>query len=57
MVEVITKVALGELPRDSGIAILKAAFSLTEVQAEEIMGSVGKGFTPTVKEEGANDNA
>lgn len=56
MVEVITKVALGELPRDSGIAILKAAFSLTEVQAEEIMGSVGKGFTPTVKEEGANDN-
>lgn len=55
MVEVIAKVATGELPRDSGIAILKAAFSLTDAQAEEIMGSVGKGFTPTAVGEGADN--
>ena len=55
MVEVIAKVATGELPRDSGIAILKAAFSLTDAPAEEIMGSVGKGFPPTAVGEGADN--
>lgn len=46
MLEVINKVALGELPRASGIEMLKVAFSLTETQAENMMGEVGKSFVP-----------
>jgi hypothetical protein len=50
MVEVISKVANGELPRGTGVAILTAAFPLTPAQAEKIMGTVGRGFVPAKPE-------
>ena len=50
MIGVVEKVAAGELPRSSGIVILKTAFGLTEERALEIMGESGKKFK-TLKEE------
>ncbi|MDR1021165.1 MAG: DUF1073 domain-containing protein [Synergistaceae bacterium] len=52
MVEIVTQVAAGMLPRDSGISMLITAFSLSKDQAEKIMGSVGKGFKPETPQEG-----
>lgn len=46
LLEIVTSVAEGKLPRDSGVAMILAAFPLTPQQAEKIMGSVGKGFEP-----------
>jgi phage-related protein (TIGR01555 family) len=46
MVEIVTQVAAGMLPRDSGISMLMAAFTLSSAQAEKIMGTVGHGFVP-----------
>lgn len=52
MLEVVNRVALGELPRDSGIAMLVGAFGLTQASADSIMGEVGRSFhiTPPVDE-------
>lgn len=47
MLEVITSVADGLLPRESGLAILQIAFRLTPEQAESAFGTVGAGFVPT----------
>jgi phage-related protein (TIGR01555 family) len=44
MVEIITLVAKGDLPRETGVELLTAAFPLTRQQADKIMGPVGKGF-------------
>jgi phage-related protein (TIGR01555 family) len=44
MVDIVTKVASGLLPRDSGVAILVSAFPVDEAGAEKIMGSAGKSF-------------
>lgn len=48
LLEIIKSVARGELPRASGVAMILAAFPVTNSQAEKIMGAVGAGFTPTV---------
>jgi phage-related protein (TIGR01555 family) len=48
MVEIVTQVASGQLPRESGIQMLRAAFPVSLAQAEQIMGSVGRGFIPAV---------
>lgn len=45
MVQIVSQVAAGLLPRESGVQMLLAAFPLTEAQAEKIMGDVGRGFT------------
>jgi HK97 family phage portal protein len=47
MVAVIEAVGSGRLPRDTGVNILITAFNLTSEQAEQIMGEVGRSFTPT----------
>lgn len=39
--DIVLSVASGELPRDTGIALIVAAFPLSEEQASDIMGSVG----------------
>lgn len=46
MVEVITQVAEGKLPRETGVEILTAAFPFDRDQADAIMGEVGRGFVP-----------
>lgn len=44
MVEIVTQVVQGQLPRDSGISMLTAAFPLTTEMATQIMGASGQGF-------------
>lgn len=46
MVDIVTQVATGAIPRESGIAMLLAAFPIDADAAERIMGTVGKGFVP-----------
>lgn len=43
---IVADVALGRIPRDTGIALIVAAFPLSEEQADKIMGTVGNGFVP-----------
>lgn len=45
MVDIVTKVATGDLPRETGIEILISAFPIDRPQAEKIMGAVGNGFS------------
>lgn len=53
-VGIVEKVALGQLPRESGIAMLVDFFQLDTARAERVMGSIGRGFTPdTVSEPAA----
>lgn len=47
LVDVVTKVAAGLLPRDSAIAIIAAAFQMDVTTAADILGNVGAGFKPT----------
>ena len=42
---IVTAVAKGELPRDSGLGQLKILFNLSDVQADAIMGTAGEGTT------------
>lgn len=46
MLAIVKAVALEEIPRDSGIAMLTAALPISERVAESIMGSVGLSFKP-----------
>lgn len=41
---IVQSVATRELPRESGIAMMLAAFPITSTQAEAIMGTVGRTF-------------
>jgi len=50
MVGIVSQVALGQLPRDSGINLLLAAFPVTPKTAEAIMGAAGRGFVPAGKD-------
>lgn len=51
LLETVARVAKGEIPRETGVAIIAASFPLTEAQADKIMGSVGRGFVPAAPEE------
>lgn len=53
MVQVVTAVVQGLLPRDAAIAIIKRAFLVDDAQAEEILGTAGQGFTPPAPEPAA----
>ena len=44
MIEVVTSVSQGLIPRDTGVAILMTAFAISQEEANRIMGSVGDGF-------------
>jgi len=46
MMQIVTNVALGTLPRASGIQMLVDAFPVSAGQAELIMGEVGRSFRP-----------
>ncbi len=46
LVDIITKVAAGELPRASALELITVAFPVTREQADAILGEVGKTFTP-----------
>jgi hypothetical protein len=46
MREIVQSVAAGQLPRDSGLALLSTTLALTTEQAEAIMGSAGREALP-----------
>jgi phage gp29-like protein len=46
MKDIIADVAMGLLPRDTGIEMIAAAFPISVEQATKIMGTVGAGFVP-----------
>lgn len=48
MIEIVSQVGQGMLPRESGIEMLLASFPVSRAQAEQIMGSVGQGFVPSL---------
>jgi len=54
---IVAQVALGQLPRSSGVEMLKTFFNLDPTIAEELMGEVGRTFhiTPDAPLEGALD--
>lgn len=47
--DIVLAVSSGDLPRQSGIEMMLAAFPLTSEQAEKIMGEVGNGFVPSAE--------
>lgn len=47
LLEIVSQVALGAIPRETGVQILTAAFPLDEAAADKILGAVGRGFVPT----------
>ncbi len=46
MVDVVSKVSLGLIPRSSGVEILYQAFNIEAEEAQRLMGDAGGGFTP-----------
>jgi hypothetical protein len=46
LLDIVRSVALGELPRDAAIGIIKRAFLVNDAEASELLGSVGNGFVP-----------
>jgi len=46
LLTVIGQVALGQLPRESGVEIIRVAFNVDRETAERLLGTVGNGFVP-----------
>jgi hypothetical protein len=47
---IIVAVSRGELPRETGVQMLIQFFSIPAAQADELMGPVGRSFTPPAVE-------
>ena len=47
LVDVVARVAAGEIPRDAAVEIIMVAFLLTEEEADNLLASAGAGFVPT----------
>lgn len=56
MVDVVSKVSLGLIPREAGIQILYQAFNIEESEALRIMGNAGNGFKVEVVNAGNENN-
>ena len=48
LLEVLSKVGAGEIPRNSAIEIIVSAFPIDHAQAEKMIGEMGAGFKPAV---------
>jgi hypothetical protein len=46
LLEVITSVVNGQVPRESAVAIIQAAFNQPREVAESMLGDIGRGFAP-----------
>jgi phage-related protein (TIGR01555 family) len=49
MLEIVTAVASGQIPRATGVQMLTLAFQMSAAEAEKLMGETGAGFTPAAK--------
>lgn len=47
LVEIMGQVAIGQLPRDTGVELISIAFNMPREKADKLMGSVGAGFVPS----------
>lgn len=47
LIEILSSVSNGGIPRESGIEAIKTAFMVEQSQAEKLMGSIGIGFKPS----------
>lgn len=47
LVEIMGQVAIGQLPRDTGVELISVAFNMPRDKADKLMGSVGAGFVPS----------
>jgi hypothetical protein len=47
MVEIVTQVATGQIPRDSALQVIMLAFQVDAPTADKILASAGRGFVPT----------
>lgn len=56
MLEVISQVATGKIPRETGLEILKLSFNLNDEQADTILNDVGNGFKPSADNTNASSN-
>lgn len=50
LVDLVARVAAGEIPRESAVQIVMVAFLLSEEEANQILGPAGDGFVPTSAE-------
>lgn len=50
LLEIVTAVAGGQIPRDTAVAMIQVSFALSESDANRILSSVGQGFKPTAPE-------
>lgn len=50
MVEIVTDVSNGSIPRDAAVQMIVLAFQVDEAMANKILGSAGNGFEPTKPE-------
>jgi hypothetical protein len=57
MVQIVTQVALGQLPRDSAVEMITASFPLDKEQADRIVGEAGAGFVPATENDTNPDPA
>jgi hypothetical protein len=48
LIEIVQSVATGNLPRESGVAMIESAFNFDRQTAENIMNKSGKGFKPSL---------
>lgn len=51
LLDIVTKVAYGVIPKESGLSMIMTAFSLSDEQANAIMSTIGAGFKPTPQEQ------
>jgi len=55
LLEIVRQVALGQMPRETGVNMMQVAFAISKENAEKMMGKVGKGFEPkTIEEQSAS---
>lgn len=47
LVEIVVQVASGTVPRDSAVRMVAMAFQISDEEADRLIGTAGKSFTPT----------
>jgi hypothetical protein len=47
LLDILDKIVIGNLPRESGVYLISVAFNLEPAKAERIVGEIGRGFMPS----------
>lgn len=47
---IVQQVVNGQIPRDSALGLIKIGFNMTDTQAQQVLGSAGRGFSPAPTE-------